>query len=149
MARSPITQLIELFHGLTSDQQALFLDQVDPQPDEEEKPAKKARKATVVRKGQCAACDYLKAAPIHHDSKLVGYHVYQPTRSRRASGMAVALNKSPQQQRQSAGLCTYVSEDGDDPAACGEPGGSGIHDPAMGYRNYHPFAPPAQSAVGD
>lgn len=44
MARSPITQLIELLHTLTPDQRALFLDLVDPQPDEEEKPARKVRK---------------------------------------------------------------------------------------------------------
>jgi hypothetical protein len=118
MARSPITQLIELFHGLTPDQQALFLDQVDPQPNEEEKPARKARKRSAGK-------------------------------SRRASGMAAAINKNLQRQHQSAELCTHVSEDGDDPATCGEPEGNGIHDPAMGYRDYHPFAAPAQSAAGD
>jgi hypothetical protein len=148
MARSPITQLIELFHGLTPDQQALFLDQVDPQPDEKEKPAKKAREARMVREG-CAACDYFKSAPIHHDPNLAGYHVYQLAKSKRAAGMAAAINKSLQRQHQSAELCAHVSEDGDDPAACGEPEGSGIHDPAMGYRNYHPFAASAQSAAGD
>jgi hypothetical protein len=107
MARSPITQLIELFHILTPDQQALFLDQVDPQPDEAEKPAKKARK------------------------KLTG-------KSRRASGMAAALNKSLEGQRAVSGTnCTI----------CGNE--EGYRDHFKPSPHYHAFAAPkaAQSAA--
>lgn len=53
------------------------------------------------------------------------------------------------QEQQSIPLCTYVSDDGDDPTQCGEAESSGIHDATMGYRNYHEFvAPPASSAAG-
>jgi hypothetical protein len=109
MARSPITQLIELFHGLTSDQQALFLDQVDPQPDEEEKPAKKARKRSAGK-------------------------------SRRASGIAAALNKSLEGQRAASGPnCTI----------CGNE--ESYQDHFKPSPHYHAFTAPktAQSAAGD
>jgi hypothetical protein len=140
MARSPITQLIELFHGLTPDQQALFLDQVDPQPDEVEKPAKRTRKPAIARKGGCAACDYFKSAPIHHDPNLAGYHVYQLAKSKRASGMAAAINKSLEGQRAASGPnCTI----------CGNE--EGYQDHSQPSPHYHAFAAPktAQSAAGD
>jgi hypothetical protein len=107
--RSPITQLIELFHGLTPDQQALFLDQVDPQPDEEEKPAKKTRKRSAGK-------------------------------SKRASVMAAALNKSLEGQRAASGPnCTI----------CGNE--EGYQDHFQPSPHYHAFAAPktAQSAAGD
>jgi hypothetical protein len=70
------------------------------------------------------------------------------SKSSRASGMAAAIGKSLNQQRAASAKCVYVSEDGDDPTECGELEGNGIHDPALGYRNYHPFAPssPASTA---
>ena len=43
MARSPITQLIEDFHNLSIDEQKLFLDLVDPQPEEQPKPKVKRK----------------------------------------------------------------------------------------------------------
>lgn len=48
MARSPITDVVKAFNTLTMDEQRIFLDLVDPQPDEEEeqpeKPKRKRKK---------------------------------------------------------------------------------------------------------
>ena len=46
--RSRVTQMIEDFHALNEVEQKVFLDQVDPQP-EQEAPAKKTRKKRVAR----------------------------------------------------------------------------------------------------
>lgn len=70
-------------------------------------------------------------------------------KSKRASGMQAQLNTrlaGQERRRQPMALCSYVSDDGDDPTQCGESESSGIHDVAMGYRNYHPFQPPASTA---
>lgn len=47
MARSPITGLVEQFNTLTPEQQAVFLDLVDPQPEPE--PGKQTRKKRATR----------------------------------------------------------------------------------------------------
>ena len=50
MARSPITDVVQAFNTLTMDEQRIFLDLVDPQPDEEEeqpeKPKRKRKKTS-------------------------------------------------------------------------------------------------------
>lgn len=71
-------------------------------------------------------------------------------KSRRAEGMQAQLNTrlagQERRREQPMALCSYVSDDGDDPTECGEAETSGIHDATMGYRNYHPFQPAASPA---
>lgn len=149
--RSPLTETIDrvkemvahVQNNLSDEEYDLFLDMVAPEPEPEAKPTKKAsKKPSKSRKGGCAACDYVKAAEIHLDSNLVGYHVYQPAKSKRASGMAAALNKSLEQQRQAAGTditpCAFEYRDG---MVCRELSDNGIHDSTMSYAGYHEFLP--------
>jgi hypothetical protein len=120
MARSPITQLIELFHGLTPDQQALFLDQVDPQPDEEEKPAKKARKKSAGKSKRASGI-----------AETLGSNLAQRRRSTADDATGESQSSSP--------LCT----------ACGHEQGYQDHfQPSPHYHAF--AAPKtAQSAAGD
>ena len=60
MARSPVTKLIDGFHSLNEVEQKVFLDQVDPQP-EQEAPAKKTRKKRTPRTGLPEAAKDVKA----------------------------------------------------------------------------------------
>jgi hypothetical protein len=69
-------------------------------------------------------------------SKLEKALAPQPRQSMRATTKSVvkkpvATKPSRKKRTAAVGLCT----------ACEESESSGIHDPAMGYRNYHPFQP--------
>lgn len=122
------------------------------------------KKSSTTRRGGCAACDYYKPDAIHLDSKLVGYHVYQPSKSKRASGLGDAIKKNIQRRQLDGGvskmrsapdtICVFPPKLEDDRSEpCYEVESNPIHDPTMGYAGYHEFVPAsteqAEAASGD
>ena len=116
MARSPITGLVEQFKTLTSEQQAVFLDLVDPQV-EPEQPAKKPRKKRTTKSAKAQSLE--SAIKSSHDAKA----------------------DAPQANGQ---LCTATIPGLG--VECGDPEDNRVHDKSAGYAGYHPFEPPAQTA---
>lgn len=116
MARSPITGLVEQFKTLTSEQQAVFLDLVDPQV-EPEQPAKKTRKKRTTKSAKAQSLE----------SAIKSSHV--------------AKAEAPKPNGQ---LCTAMVPGLDVP--CGEPEDALIHDPQGGYTSFHPFVAAAPVA---
>src|SRR6185436_13046600 len=140
MPRSPLTETINKVNGmvhyvqenLSADEYMLFLDLCVPEPEPEAKPVKK--KAAVERRGQCAACDHIKTHPVHTQANRVGYHVYQPTRSRRAASLAEQIKPAGKAPR-----CTYEVDDNGGLMPCDALADNPIHDKSMGYLGYHEF----------
>ena len=94
--------------NLNADEYALFLDMVAPLPEPEQVEAKPKRGRKKAAKGA----------------------------SKRASGMAAALNRGLGQRESSSEPCRFQHEDS---SVCGEVEGNPIHDPSMGYARYHEF----------
>src|SRR5689334_17710683 len=94
--RSPITQLIQDYQNLTPDQQKVFLDIVDPQP--EPQPAKRTRKkraaaSTQQKRGlpetiatsteaelKCGTCGNVRSHA-DHDRTYIKSHDFEPPKS--------------------------------------------------------------------
>ena len=94
-----LMDLVDQFNGWEYEQRMVFLDLVDPQP-EEPAPAKttKKKRTRQTQTSKCAAdCGYGKGHAIHSDSKLAGYHEFKfagnSGKSARASQMAEAIKK--------------------------------------------------------
>jgi hypothetical protein len=116
MPRSPITQVLEMFNMLTIDEQAIFLDLADPQPDEEEAPAKKPKRK--------------------RSSKSAG-------RSARAASLGTQMSKALKLpvgnnigEDGGDGLCVVgVDSKGE---TCGEPADANVHHLST-HPDYHEF----------
>lgn len=141
--RSPLTETIQRVNGmisyvrenLSTDEYMLFLDLLAPEPEPEVKPAKK--KVTTERKGQCAACDHLKTHPVHTQENRTGYHVYQPTRSRRAASLAEQIKSTskPAPHLGEGPVCQVCAHTED------------YEDHAQPSPHYHEFQPPKSNAA--
>lgn len=130
------------FYKLTELQREVFLDLVDPQP--EVAPVKAKVKAGTTRKiEKCMACNYTRRAAVHKDSSLKDYHGFlegvPSSKSKRASSLAEKIQGT-------AGTTMVGRYPGDEQCAyeidgkvCKGMEDDTIHDPAMGYTNYHPF----------
>jgi hypothetical protein len=116
-----VQPMVDQFNELSDEDQRVFLDMVDPLPDEVEPPAPKKR-----------------------TRKKAG-------KSRRAASLAGQIGATPKVDS-SAFICAHRDEGGNH---CMEPESSGIHDPAMGYRNHHDYehshteSTLAKTATGD
>lgn len=153
MPRSPIPNLIELFHQLDPTEQKCFLELVDPQVEEAEteqpKPASK-KAAKKIAKGGCLHCDFHKAYFNHTDSQAPNYHAYKPKRgaSRQFGSIAETIAKGLEERRKKdSGFCVYVPDDG--PYAgreCAAVKTAVIHDKTMGYAGYHEFVGKSDAA---
>jgi len=124
--RSPITQLIQDFQNLTPDQQKVFLDLVDPQP--EPQPVKRTRKKraaapTQQKRGlpepvgaldeaeaKCGTCgnaesfqDHFKPSPNYHE-----FDVPKPRRKRKQTVDSPALIPSSSEGVDGNGLAAEM-----------------------------------------
>jgi hypothetical protein len=97
-------------------------------------PGKVTKKTTTEKKGQCAACDHVKTHPVHTQTNRVGYHVYQPTRSRRASSLAEQIKSTGKAPR-----CVHEIDDNGNLLSCDALVDDPIHDKSAGYLGYHEF----------
>ena len=132
MPRSPITGLVEQYNTLTPEEQKVFLDLVDPQP-EAEPAAKQTRKKRARR-----------AEPLSEERRK--------NIQKRGLPVVDVDSGDPSDLPRFMPLCAYVfPEDGPVNAGlrCGEPEANGVHDSTQGYAGYHEFeAPKAKKAAG-
>ena len=69
------------------------------------------------------------------------------TKSPRATSLAEQIKSTSKSKPADDGECMHQFSNGE---LCSESPSSGIHDPAMGYQNYHEFQPAqAAAATGD
>lgn len=116
VARSPITPMVAQFQSLTPDEQKIFLDQVDPQP-EPTVPAKQKRARKKKVEAQKRGLPQ-SAATATIDSIADGVDI------------APCTYQYPKDSPVNSGMI------------CGDIASNGIHDPAMGYAGYHEFEAP-------
>ena len=101
--RSPVTQLIEDFHNMSVEEQKLFLDLVDPQPEEQAKPkVKRKAKGKSARASQmseqiktnlgqrakepiCATCGNVEDY-VDHSEPSPSYHPFEKSPTAQSAG---------------------------------------------------------------
>lgn len=125
MARSPITGLVEQFKTLTEEQQAVFLDLVDPQV-EPELPGKKPRKKRTT-----------KSAKAQSLSSAISKTPKADADADEASDRAQGIISNGER-------CTAIVESNG--LVCGMVEGYQLHHD-RGYVDYHPFSLTAQTAA--
>lgn len=123
--------LLETLRGLSESDREQLVESLSPGG------AGKKKAATVEKKGQCAACDHVKTHPVHTQSNRVGYHVYQPTRSRRATSLAEQIKSTGKPHLGEGPVCTICSHTED------------YEDHSEPSPHYHPFQPPVRNAAGE
>jgi hypothetical protein len=151
--------LLETLRRFTDTEREAFVEALGPQKVAKKSTGKRSSKSPAVGKlPRCANCNAWEINPIHdRTANHPDYHAFiakSAGKSARASGMAAALNKSLQQQRQVTAIddneddsrCTYkLGEDGGSLLICDALPDNNVHHKTTDP-DYHQFQPATNAA---
>lgn len=164
--RSPLTEAVQrvqsmiayVRENLDDQEYDLFLDLINPEPEQKVGEKPKSRKPKKIL--HCDACDYTKRHQVHKDTSRSDYHVFEkPTsqlKSKRAKGIAAALNENLQQGKEAKVDSNDNGDDDEDRClvlrrdlggtVCGMLSDHNVHH-MQSARGYHEFDPGKSHAL--